>query len=297
MKTLSEFIDRAKKKPERKIAVAAAADEPVLEAIKIAREEDIAEPVLVGNKKEIEKISKKIGFKLDGVQIINEPDAVKASLKAVELIRKGEAGILMKGMVSTGPLLKAVLDKETGLRKGNVLSHIAFFESPYYHKVFCVTDAAMNVVPDFDEKLAILLNAVEACHKLGVINPKVAVVGAVETVNPKMEATVHAAMLTQMYQRGQIKGCVVDGPLAIDNAVSAEAAKHKGIESEVAGDCDIILTPDINSGNILYKAINFLGGGVSAAVIMGATVPFVLTSRSDSEKSKLLSIALAAAMD
>jgi len=202
----------------------------------------------------------------------------------------------MKGMVSTSPLLKAVLDKETGLRKEKVLSHIAFFESPYYHKIFGVTDAAMNIAPNLDEKLAIVKNAVEAFHKLGVKTPRVAAIGAVEVVNPKMEATVHAAALTQMNRRGQIKNCIIDGPLALDNAVSKESAEHKGIKSYVAGECDIILVPDINSGNILYKSIVFIGGGISASVIMGAKAPIVLTSRSDSEKSKFLSIALAVAI-
>ena len=203
----------------------------------------------------------------------------------------------MKGNVSTGPLLKVVLDKEKGLRKGATLSHVAFMETPYYHKLLCVTDAAVNVAPEFKDKVEMINNAVEAFHKLGNEEPKVAVIGAVEVVNPKMEATEHAALLTLMNRRRQIKGCIIDGPLALDNAVSKEAADHKGIISDVAGDCDIILTPDINGGNILYKSLNFLGGATAGAVIMGAMVPIVLTSRSDSEKSKLCSIALAAAMN
>ncbi|HPK04366.1 MAG TPA: phosphate acyltransferase, partial [Bacteroidales bacterium] len=188
------------------------------------------------------------------------------------------------------------LDKENGLRKGAVLSHVALFETQFYHKLLGVTDAAMNVAPEFDDKVSLVKNAIEVFHKLGMKEPKVAVIGAVETVNPKMEATVHAAMLTQMNRRKQIKGCIIDGPLALDNAVSAESAQHKGIVSDVAGDVDLIVTPDINSGNILYKALNFLGGATTAAVIMGARVPIVLTSRADSERSKLMSIALAAAI-
>ncbi len=154
----------------------------------------------------------------------------------------------------------------------------------------------MNVAPDLGEKVSIVENAVEAYHKLGIKKPKVAIVGAVETVNPKMEATVHAALLAQMNKRNQIKGCEIDGPLALDNIVSKEAAEHKGIVSNVAGDADIIVTPDINVGNVFYKSLNFLGGAMAAAVVMGASVPIVLTSRSDSEKSKLMSIILAAAM-
>ncbi len=297
LKTLQEFVTLAKSKSKRKLAVAAAADEPVLLAVKHAMEEGIIAPILVGDKAKIDIICAKIGLQISDVEIIDIPNVAQASIKAVQLIRENKANILMKGMVATGTLLKAVLDKDNGLRKGATLSHIALFESQFYHKLLCVTDAAMNVSPEFEQKVDILNNAVEAYHKLGIKNPKVAVVGAVETVNPKMEATVHAAMLVQMNKRGQIKGCIVDGPLAIDNAVSKEAASHKGIISEVAGDCDIILTPDINCGNILYKSLNFLGGASVAAVIMGATVPIVLTSRSDTDKSKMLSIALAAAME
>ncbi len=193
-------------------------------------------------------------------------------------------------------MLKAVLDKENGLTKGSTLSHFALIESPYYHKLFGITDAAMNILPGFDEKVQILNNAVEVFHRLGIKNPKVAVVGPLEVVNPKIESTTHAAMLTVMNKRGQIQGCIVDGPFAIDNAVSKEAAEHKGIISDVAGDADILLAPDLNSGNILYKTLMFLGGGTSAAVIMGARVPIVLTSRADDERSKMMSIALAAAM-
>ncbi|MFA6863440.1 MAG: bifunctional enoyl-CoA hydratase/phosphate acetyltransferase [Dysgonamonadaceae bacterium] len=295
---LSELTEKARSKTKRKIAVAAAEDEAVLKSLKAAVNENIVIPVLVGDKSEIEKIAKSIGFDLNDIQIIHNDKGANISAQiAVSLVKNGEADILMKGFVSTGSLLKAVLDKENGLRKGQVLSHVAFFESPYYHKLLCVTDVAMNIAPDFDTKVHILNNAVEACHKIGIMNPKVAVIAAVETVNPKMEATVHAAMLKTMSDRKQISGCIVDGPLAIDNAISKEAAMHKGIVSKVAGDCDVILVPDIEAGNIFYKALNFLGGATTAAVIMGATVPIVLTSRSDSESSKMFSIALAAAMN
>lgn len=295
---LSELTEKARSKTKRKIAVAAAEDEAVLKSLKAANNENIVIPVLVGDKYEIEKIAKSIGFDLNDIQIIHNDKGTDVSAQiAVSLVKNGEADILMKGFVSTGSLLKAVLDKENGLRKGQVLSHVAFFESPYYHKLLCVTDVAMNIAPDFDTKVHILNNAVEACHKIGIMIPKVAVIAAVETVNPKMEATVHAAMLKTMSDRKQLTGCIVDGPLAIDNAINKEAAEHKGIVSKVAGDCDVILVPDINAGNIFYKALNFLGGATTAAVIMGATVPIVLTSRSDSESSKIFSIALAAAMN
>lgn len=294
---LNQFIDLAKTKKTRRIAVAAANDEPVLIALRDAMKEGIIVPILVGDEAETKKIALEVGFPLEGIEIIHESNPNKAAVKAVELVKTGKAEILMKGLVSSGGLLKAVLDKENGLRKGGTLSHLAFFESPYYHKILGLTDAAMNVEPTFDEKVSMLENAVDAFHKLGVKEPKVAVVGAVETVNVKMRPSTEAALMAMMNKRGQIKGCIVDGPLAVDNAVSAEAAKHKGIESPVAGDVDIILTPDIYSGNVMYKTLNFIGGATTAAVIMGATVPIVLTSRSDNDRSKLMSIALAAAMD
>jgi len=296
LKSLTTLLELAKQKGVCRIAVAAAADKHVLDAIMMAKQEGFADPILVGEKHAIENIAAEIGFNLNGVTIVDIADPYKASVEAVALIRSAKADILMKGLVGTGPMLKAVLDKEIGLRKGATLSHVALFETQFYHKLIGVTDAAMNVAPEFDEKVSMVQNAVDVFHKLGIKEPKVAIVCAVETVNSKMEATVHAAMLTLMNRRKQIKGCIIDGPLALDNAVSAESATHKGIISDVSGDVDLIVTHDINSGNVLYKSLNFLGGATTAAVIMGAKVPIVLTSRADSERSKLMSIALAAAI-
>jgi phosphate butyryltransferase len=231
------------------------------------------------------------------VELVHEPDKQKACEKAVELVRNGKGQILMKGLVSTGLLVKAILSKENGLLRGSLLSHVAFFESPHYHKIFCVTDAALNISPDITEKADIIRNAVGVYHALGIKQPRVAALAAVETVNPKMDATVHAALLAAMQKRNQITGCLIDGPLALDNAISADAAAHKGITSDVAGNADILLTPDLNCGNILYKSLNFLGGSVTAAMVVGASVPVVLTSRADSDTSKFLSIALAAAIN
>ena len=295
---LSQLTDKAKNKPVKKIAVAAAEDVYVLSALKKAVSENIIQPVLIGNKEEINRLAKSIDFDLTDILIINNPEIPFISAqRAVRLVREGDAGILMKGAVSTAELLKAVLDKENGLRKAQVLSHVAFFESPYYYKLLCVTDVAMNIAPDLETKVQILNNAVEACSRIGITMPKAAIAAAVETVNPKMEATVHAQMLKEMNRRNEITGCIVDGPLAIDLAVSRHAALQKGIKSEVAGDADIVLAPDIEAGNMFYKALNFLGGAKSAAVIMGAAAPIVLTSRSDDEETKFLSIVLAAAME
>lgn len=293
---LSEVVEMAKAKKKRRIAVAAAGDMDVLQALKNAESDGIVEPVLVGIKSKILEICKEIDFDCSKYNIIDIEDRFEASLVASKLIRDGEAEILMKGMVSTGQLLKAVLDKEHGLRKGSILSHVAVFESPYYHKLLGITDAAMNVAPSFEDKIGLINNAVEVFHMLGEPDPKVAVVGAVETVNQRMESTMHAATLSMMNKRQQIKGCTIDGPLALDNAISKKAAQIKNIQSDVAGNVDIIVAPDINGANFLYKALNFLGGAQTAAVIMGAKVPIVLTSRADSEKSKFLSISLAAAI-
>ncbi len=294
IKHLMELVDRAKQRETRKLVVAAAGDEDALLAVKNATNQGIIEPILVGDMLKIQTIAKRISFDISGLETYDVEDKNKASQKACMLIKEGKGEILMKGAVGTGTLMKAVLNKEVGLRKGDTLSHVAVFESPYYHKLLGVTDAAMNVLPDLETKIAIIKNAVEVFHGLDIMNPKVAIVGSVETVNPRMEATMHAATISMMNYRKQITGCVIDGPLAIDNAISKKSAELKDITSDVAGDTDIILAPSIDSGNILYKTLNFLGGAVAAAVIMGAAVPVVLTSRSDSDKSKFLSIALAA---
>ena len=293
---LEELIALAKRKKTKKLAVAAAENKEVLEAVKEACDNDIISPILIGDQKQIEDIARRINWDIRRIKIIPHRAPIESAWHAVDLIRSDDANILMKGQVSTAPLLKAVLDKEHGLRKGGTLSHFALIESPHYHKLFGVTDAAMNIAPEFQEKVDMVNNAVEIFHELGNSEPKVAIIGPLEVVNPRIEATAHAAMLSKMNERGQIKRCIIDGPFAIDNAVSKHAAGQKGINSAVAGDADILMTPELNSGNVLYKTLMFLGGCTSAAVIMGAKCPIVLTSRADTERSKLMSIALAAAM-
>jgi phosphate butyryltransferase len=294
LKSLNSFIEIAKQKPKKKIVIAAAEDQPVLEAVRDAQKEGIADPIFVGNKKKIVEIAKKISFDISIIELIDEESPAMSSKIAVKLIREGKAQILMKGLVSSPDYLKAVLDKDNGLRKGELLSHIGFFETQNYHKVLALTDAAQNIAPDLNEKRSIITNAVDLFHRLGIKIPKVAVIAAVESVNLKMEATIHAALLTMMNKRKQIRGCIIDGPLAFDNAVSAEAAEHKGIESEVSGDVDLVVAPNIEVANALYKSFTYIGGATVAAVILGATVPIILTSRADSDRSKLMSIALAA---
>ncbi len=296
-KSLSWLVERASGKGVRRLVVAVAQDEDVLKAVDQAIQQKLVTPILVGKRDEIERIALKNRTDLSGAEFLNEPDIQSACNTAVKVVKSGKGDILMKGLVSTGQFVKAILDKENGLlKKGGLLSHVAFFESPYYHKILGVTDAALNISPEFTDKVTIIQNAVSVYHKLGIDKPLVAVLAPVETVNPKIESSVHAAMLAQMHKRNQINGCIIDGPLALDNAVSKEAAVHKGITSEVAGNADLLVVPDLNSGNMLYKSLNFMGGAVCAAIVAGASVPVVLTSRADEDKSKFLSIALAAAM-
>jgi phosphate butyryltransferase len=294
LKTLNQFAEIAKQKSKKTIAVAAAEDQPVLEAVANAIKDGICDAILVGDKTQIIDISKLINFDLNNIEIIHEKNPAIASRIAVELVKDKKAHILMKGLVGTADFLRAILDKEIGLRTGKLLSHIGFFESQYYHKLIALTDVAQNIAPTLEEKVAIINNAVDLFHHLGIENPKVALLAAVETVNPKMPATLDAALLTMMNKRKQIKGCIIDGPLAFDNAISLEATHHKGIVSNVAGDADLLLAPNIEVGNVLYKSFTYFGGAVVAGIILGASAPIVLTSRADSDKSKLMSIALAA---
>ncbi len=294
---LNQFITISKQnKNIKNLIVAPAHDNDVLKAIETAYNNKIIKPILIGNKTEIINIIKSNKLSLSKVEIININDDIKAVQKAIDLINAGKADILMKGLISTGKLLKQVLVKENNLLKGKLLSHIAIFETKYYHKVFAVTDVAMNISPDIYEKAEIINNAVNLYNRLGIKKPKVGIVCSVETVNPKMQATIDASMLTMMNKRNQIKNCIIDGPLALDNIISKKAAEHKGIKSKVSGDVDIILVPEINTGNVFYKSLNFLGGANSAAIITGAKIPIVLTSRADNDKSKYLSIALAACL-
>jgi phosphate butyryltransferase len=281
--------------PIKKLVLAAAQDQHSLGAVLRAWKDGIIEPILIGDKEAIQNISISNGYDIAGLRIIHEPETDMAVEMAVKLVSNKQADILMKGKVGTSTLLKCVLNKEWGLRTGSLLSHIALFEVDTYHKLIAVTDVAMNIAPDLKDKISIVNNSISCLHKLGNPMPKVAVLGAVEMVNENMEATLHAALLSKMNQRDQIKGCLIDGPLAFDNAVSLESAQHKGIRSEVAGDTDLLLMPDIEVGNVLYKSLVFFAKAKVASVILGALVPIVLTSRSDSEQAKFDSILLAAA--
>jgi phosphate butyryltransferase len=277
------------------MVLAAAQDQHSLGAVVRAWKDNIIEPILIGDKEAILEICSTNNYDITGVQIIHEPDMNKAVELSVKMVNNNQADILMKGKVGTSTLLKCVLNKEWGLRTGNLLSHFALFEVDTYPKVIAVTDVAMNIAPNLQDKIAIINNSVSCLIKLGYTMPKVAILGAVEMVNENMEATLHAALLSKMNQRDQIRNCIIDGPLAFDNAVSLESARHKGIRSEVAGDTDLLLMPDIEVGNVLYKSLVFFAKAKVAALILGARVPIVLTSRSDSEQAKYDSILLSAA--
>lgn len=294
MKNLDFLFEKAKTGKQRKLIIAAAEDDNVLLSVKDAVQNGIIEPIFVGNKEKILKLAEEIDFDLSSFHLENEINPSKSAVIAVNEIKNGNAQILMKGYVQTADFLRAILNKENGLRASDLLSHIGLFEIPAYHKLIGITDAAQNIAPDLNEKVTIIKNAINVFHRLGIERPKVALLTAVETVNPKMPATIDASTITMMNKRGQIKGCIIDGPLAFDNAISKESAEHKGIVSEVAGDADLLVTPDIEAGNVLYKSFTFFARGTVAAVVLGAAVPIVLTSRSDSDRSKLSSIALAA---
>jgi len=295
MKTIEELIAKAKAAGRRRVVVAAAQERSVLEAVHAAWKHGLAEPILVGDLAAIDSLAAELGIDLSAFERHEAADFASAAAKSVAILRSGGADVLMKGLIDTSVLLKAVLNKETGINSGRLTSHVAVIESPHYHKLFVITDAAINIAPDLDGKLDIIANAVIASRALGVQKPKVALLAAVEKVNAaKMPCTVDAAILSTMNRRGQIKDCLVDGPLALDNAVSAESARIKKIDSPVAGDADILVVPDIEAGNILYKSLMDLGGAKGAAVVMGAAKPIVLTSRADPAETKLASIALAA---
>lgn len=293
IKSMGDFIQTAKKYGRKKISVAVAHDEHVLQSINEAYKLGFINAALVGNKEKILQISENIGLDVLKYEIIKENDDIKASKIAVEIAASGEAGILMKGGIMTGDFLKIVLDKGSGLRTDRVLSHVSVFETEAYHKLLFLSDAALNILPDLSRKADIIQNTVDVANALGIDVPKVAILAAVETVNPDMQCTLDAAVLSKMVDRGQLKNCIVDGPLAMDNAINLEAARHKGIKSEVAGDADILIVPDIESGNILHKTLVFLLKAKSCAVMVGARVPLVVTSRAEDYLAKLNSIALA----
>jgi phosphate butyryltransferase len=294
---LESLIYKATQLDGNTVAVAVAEDEEVIEAVIEALNRNLANFILFGDKEKIKMI---VNVKNKGQQksnkkltIVHTDSNEMAAELAVKAVSTKEATVLMKGNIPTSSLLKAVLNKEYGLRTGNILSHVAVFEVPDFDRFTIVTDAGMNIAPELEQKAQMIKNAAALARAIGIEYPKVAPIAAVEVVNPAMQATIDAAALSVMNKRGQITGCIVDGPLALDNAVSALAAEHKGIQSEVAGRADILLVPTIEVGNVLYKSLIYFAKAKVGAVIAGAKAPIVLTSRADSAESKLYSLALA----
>ncbi|MEK5038701.1 phosphate butyryltransferase [Sporosarcina sp. FSL K6-3457] len=296
MVTLDSLVVKAASKKGPIVSVASAADQEVLEAVSIAVAKGIASFLLFDDDKKLkELLAANFPHLLadENVSIHHADNEVEASSLAVKAVSNGRAHVVMKGNVATSIILKAVLNGEYGLRTGKVLSHVAAFEVPGYDRLLFVTDAAMNIAPDLEAKAQIIRNAVATAHACGVPEPIVAPLAAVETVNPAMVPTTDAASLVVMNRRGQITGCIVDGPLALDNAVSEQAAAQKGITGDTAGKADILVVPNIEAGNILYKSLMYFANAKVGAIIQGATAPIVLTSRADSAESKLYSLALA----
>ena len=300
---LTKIADIEKKLEKRKekttLVATAVQDENILNAVLEARDRDVFDIILIGNEQRIRQMAEAGSADLSGISIINEEDDYKSGIDSVKLVHDGRAQVLMNGQENYhgyAVLGRAVIDREYGIRRGQRISHFALCELESYHKLIGITDLVMNVNPDLKTKAAIISNAVFFMRVLGVENPKVAVLAAVEVVNESMPVTMHAAMLSKMAQRGQIKNCTVEGPLAFDNAISKEHAEHKGIPNDVSGDPDILLAPDVETAGMLYQSFVFFSRAKVASIALGATVPIVLTSKLDSHETRVNSMLLAASL-
>lgn len=293
-KNFNDLLIKLKGIKTKKLVVAVAQDEPVLEAVKDAKDKGIVDAILVGDRNKIKEVATKIDMDLNEFEIIHETDIKKSALKAIELVSSGKADMVMKGLVDTATFLRSVLNKEVGLRTGKLMSHVSVFEIEGINRLILLTDAAFNTYPDLKQKVQIINNSVMVAKACGIENPKVAPICSVEVVNLDMQATIDAAILSKMSDRGQIKGCIVDGPLALDNALSEEAAYHKGITGKVAGKADILLLHDIDVANVMYKSLTYTAKTKNGGILVGTSAPVILTSRADSFETKVNSIALAA---
>ena len=291
------LLERCKTIEAIPTAVAHPCEESALTGAIEAAQAGLIAPILVGPAAKIEEVAKSANIDLGKLEIVDAPHSVESAKKAVELVKQGRAEVLMKGSLHSDELLSAIVSRDGGLRTGRRVSHVFVMDVPTYHKVLIVTDAAINIAPTLEDKVDICQNAIDLVISLRPDKsekPKVAILAAVETVTTKMPATIDAAALCKMAERGQIKGGILDGPLAFDNAISKQAAETKGIKSAVAGDPDILLVPDLEAGNMLAKQLSFLANADSAGLVLGAKVPVVLTSRADSVRSRIASCAVAA---
>ncbi len=291
--SFTELIEKARALGPARIAVVEAHDPDVLESLGQAEPLGLATPILVGNPAKIEASAKKVGYAITDGALVATASEDASVRQAIDLVRDGKADFLMKGKVTTATLIRGIVDRERGLRTGSQLSQVIVFSVPHLNRLMLMTDAAINIAPTLEDKVDICQNAIDLVIALGAKRPKIAILAAVETVTSKMPATLDAAALCKMAERGQITGALIDGPLAFDNAINKEAARIKGIHSEVAGDPDILLVPDLESGNILAKQLTFLANADSAGLVLGARVPIILTSRADSVRSRIASCAVA----
>ena len=294
--SFEDILAQVQQIPTKKLSVAAAQDLPVMEAVYEAKKRGIAEPILTGDEGKIREIAAQIGWDLDGIRIINEPDVEQAAKIAVKLVHDKEADMYMKGALESKTFLRSVLDKEVGLRTGKMLSHVCVFEIEGIKRLLFLTDVAFCPYPTLEDKEQIINYVVKVCNACGVYEPKVAPLAAVEVVNPKMPVTVEADQLTKWNEEGRIKDCIVDGPLSMDLAIDPEAAQHKAgaLNRKIVGDADVLLFPDIHAGNLVYKTIVHTIPFKNACILMGTKAPAILTSRSDSMETKVNSIAVAA---
>jgi len=292
VKNFAQLMELAQERGPKTVAVAAAAQEAVLLAVNEAEELGIANVILVGDRAKIERIGQDNDVNLGRLDIIHEPDPFQSALQTMALINEGQAQIAMKGAIQTADFLRAALDRNSGLRTGRLLSHVAAFDIRGFDRLILVSDAGVVVAPTLHQKADIVRNAIDVAHRLGIIQPRVALLAATEMVNPKIPATVDAAALSKMTDRKQIAGGIVDGPLTLDNAISGTAATIKGIESPVAGQADILIAPDIEAGNILAKGIIYFAQAYMAGIIVGARAPIILPSRSDTHEAKLIALSM-----
>ena len=288
------MLEKAKSLGRARVAVAAAADQEILEAVKLARLEGLVEPILVGDVERIRHLATKISLDLRGLEVVHEPDPIRAVHAAVDAVVDGRAQFLMKGLVNSSDFLRGVLRSERGLRTGKLLSHLGAFQVPGYSRLLFITDGGMNIAPDLSQKKEILLSSLNYLQNIGMETVNVAVLSANEVPNPKMLGTMDAMALAQMNQAGEFSGATVEGPLALDCAISAAALKHKGIVSKINGDTDLFLVPTIEVGNVFGKSLVYFAGASMAGIVLGAQVPIVLTSRNDPPRSKLMALAMAA---
>lgn len=292
IRNFAQLLDAALLSAPKRVAIVGGGQRQTLHAARLARGMGLANCVLIDSPARLESIADEEGMDLTGIEIIDEDDMVQAAYRAVEMVHAEEADLVMNGRALPVELMKAALDREKGLRIGKVITDVSIFEIPDVDRLIFISDVAIVVSPTLAQKVAIVQNAIDTAIELGVEQPKVAILAATEMVNPEMPANMDAANLSKMSERGQIRGGLVDGPLALDNAISLKAAQMKGIESRVAGYADILITPDVESGNILAKALSYFAKGHMAGVVVGAKCPIVMPSRSDPPQQKLLSLAL-----